>query len=124
MTTTAEAVRSITSEYLAGRIALEVLDGVIANVAESPNLNEPELHDLWGRIELLLAELSSGQLEETEFRAELAKLVPINLSIGSGTVTVRQITSTSARLFTNPTGGLFQEAPTPDASRSDEAVPA
>lgn len=122
--TTADAVRSITSEYLAGHLPLEILDGVIANVAESRNLDEPELRDLWGRIELLLAEFSNGHLDEPEFRAELAKLVPINVSFGGGTVIVRQITSTSARLLTNPTGGLFHAAPTPDADRSDEVVPA
>ena len=118
MTETLEAVRTIASEYLAGRVSLDILDSEVANLAESPRIDEPGLRDLWGQLELLLAELTNGHLDEAEFRADLAKLVPINAVIGAGTV-IRVTTGTSARSFTNPVGGLF---PSPAAGKPVGAV--
>lgn len=113
MIDTVAGVRTLASEFLAGAVSLEQLDRAVAQLGEmAPFVDEPEVRLFWGPLELLLAERSSGHLDDVEFRTELAKLVPVSVVIGARTL-IRVSTSTSARSFTNPGGGLFQEDPSP-----------
>lgn len=79
MITQAQIVRQI--EYLlAGKISLDDFEDWLVRSSWNMHLDSTsEAQELVWKIELSLAEHSSGHLDETELRTELKELVPILL---------------------------------------------
>lgn len=77
MITQAQIVRQIEC-LLAGNISLDDFEDWLVRSSWNMHLDSPsEAQELVWRIELNLAEHSSGHLDETELRAELKDLVPM-----------------------------------------------
>jgi hypothetical protein len=68
-------LRALAVEFVAGRVSVGELDEAVARLGEWVDEREPALFDLWGSLELRLAERSNGDLDEAEFHAEVAKLL-------------------------------------------------
>jgi hypothetical protein len=103
MTTIAD-LRRLISAYLGGTVPLEVLDAAVAAMGEGAATLSTEAAELWGTIELRLAEFTSGVLDEAELRGELITLAPVNIILDQDPETfVISTTMTSSQ----PTGRVL-----------------
>lgn len=64
----------------AGTRPLIELDEAAARLGEWVSEDDQDLFDLWGGLELRLAEWSNGDLDEAELRVELRKLIDPDLA--------------------------------------------
>lgn len=106
MIDTITGLRALISYFLAGVVPFETLDAAVARVGETVPDDDPELFGFWGTLELLLAERSSGHMDDAELRAELSSLVPASITIGPRP-TICQFTATASRSITSQAAGLI-----------------
>lgn len=116
MIDTVAGIRSVVSDYVAGSLDIRVLDAAVGRLGADGRL-EGSIAELWGSLELLLAEQSDGVLDESELRWELSRLVRTAVTIGPQTA-YRLVIGTSASSLNSPaTGVRWGLGPSPAADR-------
>jgi hypothetical protein len=104
-------LRDLVAAYLGGSVPIETLDSAVAAIGEDPAAIPAELVDLWGTLELRLAELTSGRLDAAEFRGALLAISPASVVVSEQPFTVIVSTGTSVRLSSGVSVGEARPSP-------------
>jgi len=119
-TYTLQGLRRAIGEFVAGAISLNVLDELVIRMGEFLPSDDDLRSELWGQVELLLAEHSAGDLDDDELRADLATLAPVPVNVGPSPSTVTTTGSGARTVLTSL--GLLLPLASPVADRRSVAA--
>jgi hypothetical protein len=132
MTNSLPGLKLTISRYLGDEISLRDLTDAFVPLGEILPGEDEALNFLWGRVELLLAEFSDGDLDLGELREELGELAPVPIALGARPVMYADSTTSSTTVTPEPIsvrgswlrGLQVARTPTEEAPASPVAHPA